>query len=77
LFFPYSLPLIVQKYRRTGRAAKNKVALFLKLTGILYVLQKWLPWQLNVLYEVGSLGFPASHRKTKNRKPFAFFSSLR
>jgi hypothetical protein len=27
--FSYSLPLILPKYRRTGRAAKNKKALFL------------------------------------------------
>jgi hypothetical protein len=29
--FSYSLPLIRQKYRRTGRTAKNKRALFLKI----------------------------------------------
>jgi hypothetical protein len=30
IFF-YSLPLIFPKYRRTGRMAKNKRALFLKI----------------------------------------------
>jgi hypothetical protein len=29
--FSYSLPLILQKYRRTGKTAKNKRALFLKI----------------------------------------------
>jgi len=29
--FSYSLPLILQKFQRTGRKAKNKIALFLKI----------------------------------------------
>jgi hypothetical protein len=37
--FSYSLPLIPQKYRRTGRAAKNERALLLKIIGVLDMLQ--------------------------------------